>query len=234
MIRLLPLTSFLLLFGVVVSAQAVLKGTVTDPEGAFISGAKIHLTGSDSRSLLAFTKDGGKYEIQVQPGKYDLSFSYFGFIPFEINDFVAAAEKINRFDVVLKPRDDRIIDEFQDVYAPVELVLQESALSIEIRPRPLVGMGRYCGAVRDEAGGAIPNVIVSLTPETRSKMGRPYEFKADADGKFDSLVIDGLYKISFKMQSYNRLELRNQLLPVNSNSCSEIRLKSSVHPYRIT
>jgi hypothetical protein len=57
--------------------------------------------------------------------------------------------------------------------------------------------------------------------------------KPNADGKFDSLVIDGLYKISFKMELYKRLELRKQLLPSNPNGCGEIKFKSSVPPHRI-
>jgi hypothetical protein len=233
--RIIFVISFLSLVSLGISAQTViLKGIVTDAMGAVIPGTRVQLISSESRSSWAFTDVNGEYEIKVEPGKYTVSFVAGLFVPFELKDFLLTTSKMNRIDVILKPRFDvLLIEDLTAVPEPIEIDSSNKA-SRDISSRPVLGMSRYCGTVRDELGAAIPNVFLSLKPDKRSKSLKPYEFKTDADGHFDFVVPDGVYKIIFRMESFKKVELKNQLFPSESRGCVTVTLKSLIKPHQIT
>jgi hypothetical protein len=227
---------FLICFltNLVICAQTVtLKGTVTDEIGSVIPATRVHLLSSDGRSFWAITNADGDYELKVEPGKYHLSFAVPPFIPIEVKDYLLTSQS-NRLDIVLKacaecPRIDDLVAEPE----PIETRTKNEIID-KVSSRPLYGMSRFCGTALNAQGASIPNVSVSFQPEKRSKSGKRYDLKTDGNGKFDFGVIDGLYKITFKKESYKKFTLRNQLLPSNANGCKDITLKSSVRPHQIT
>jgi hypothetical protein len=92
-------------FAVSTSAQfkASIQGTVTDPQGSAVSGAKVTLTNQATgvtRDTVA--SDQGFYRInEVPPGVYTVTVSVSGFKQFVAKDISVEAEQPRGFDVVL-------------------------------------------------------------------------------------------------------------------------------------
>ncbi|MGH9819027.1 MAG: carboxypeptidase-like regulatory domain-containing protein [Pyrinomonadaceae bacterium] len=93
---------------------------------------------------------------------------------------------------------------------------------------------RYCMTVSDEVGAIIPKATVRFSPTKQSRSRTKYEFVTDAEGSFDSEVVDGIYDISIKAGSYKKVVLKNQLLPYDPQGCITIKLKSTVPAHQIT
>jgi len=93
------------IFAVCASAQfkASIQGTVTDPHGSAVSGAKVTLTNQEtgvSRDTVA--SDQGFYRInELPPGLYTVSVSVSGFKQFVAKDVDVEAEQPRGFDVAL-------------------------------------------------------------------------------------------------------------------------------------
>jgi hypothetical protein len=93
------------IFAVCASAQfkASIQGTVTDPQGSAISGAKVTLTNQEtgvSRDTVA--SDQGFYRInELPPGLYTVTVSVSGFKQFVARDVYVEAEQPRGFDVAL-------------------------------------------------------------------------------------------------------------------------------------
>src|SRR6202035_1040151 len=85
------------IFAVCASAQfkASIQGTVTDPQGSAVSGAKVTLTDQDtgvSRDIVA--SDQGFYRInELPPGLYTVTVSVAGFKQFVAKDVNIEAEQ---------------------------------------------------------------------------------------------------------------------------------------------
>ena len=92
---------------------------------------------------------------------------------------------------------------------------------------------RYCMSVRDEAGASIPQPEIKSHPRKRSRSQIKYKFNGNVDGQIDVEVIDGIYNIEIKVETFNKVVLKNQLLPYDPRMCIDIRLKSKIPPHKI-
>src|SRR5260221_5711759 len=94
-----------LIFAICANAQfkASIQGTVTDPQGSAVSGAKITLANQETgvgRDTVA--SDQGFYRInELPPGLYSVTVSVNGFKQFVAKDVAIEAEQPRGFDVVL-------------------------------------------------------------------------------------------------------------------------------------
>ncbi len=95
MVRSLLLTIAMLFFVGVVSAQTVLKGTVTDIKGETLIGATIKVMKGTDIIRGSLTDFDGKYSLQLDPGSYDLEVSYTGYQTARTNGVQVLAGKIN-------------------------------------------------------------------------------------------------------------------------------------------
>src|ERR1700751_2595961 len=97
---------FFAIFAAYTNAQyrAGLQGTVTDSQGAAVSGATVTLNSKDTNiPAKATTNDNGVYTINaLDPGHYSLTVEKDGFQKKAYDDLQIAAEQMNSFDVELE------------------------------------------------------------------------------------------------------------------------------------
>ena len=82
---------------------ANITGTVTDPAGEVVAGAKIEATHVDSNyRYTAESNEVGNYTLaQLRAGTYVLRANAAGFDPFEVKDIVLASRDVRRVDIAL-------------------------------------------------------------------------------------------------------------------------------------
>jgi hypothetical protein len=85
-----------------------------------------------------------------------------------------------------------------------------------------------CGVVRDEPGSSVPRVKVKAK---KNGTGRTYETSTNGEGRFVLELPRGIYKITFWLESFKKLTLKNISMPA---SCIDVELKSAVKPHNIT
>ena len=106
--RILYLTfGFMLAFGLAISAhaqfRAAVQGSVTDPNGAVVSGANVTLTSNETgRSQQTTTSGNGFYRFSgLAPGLYTLTVEQQNFQQQKLENINVAAENTQGLDVVL-------------------------------------------------------------------------------------------------------------------------------------
>jgi carboxypeptidase family protein/TonB-dependent receptor-like protein len=128
--------------------KASLQGTVTDPKGAAVAGAKVSvIEAATGLARETVTSDQGFYRIALlPPGKYELTVEAPGFKRFAVNGVVVQAEEPRGFDVTL---DVGAVTEQVTVNASAEALSTENAntgsaiTSEEILRLPQVGRDPY-------------------------------------------------------------------------------------------
>ncbi len=93
---------------------------------------------------------------------------------------------------------------------------------------------RYCMTVRDEMGATIPKAAIKFNPTKQSRSQIKYKFIGDPDGEIEVVVIDGIYDIEIKAETFHKVVLKKQLLPFDPRSCITISLKTKIPPHQIT
>jgi hypothetical protein len=96
------------------------------------------------------------------------------------------------------------------------------------------GRSTFCADIRDDFGGLIPHVKVKLIPTKRSSAHQTYTFFTDSDGNLRTEILNGVYKITFSMQSFKSYVIKETAWPSISTECLSITLKSAVPPHQIT
>jgi hypothetical protein len=80
-----------------------LRGQVTDPSGAVVTGARVTVAGADGQTRSARTDSKGGYEIgDLAPGTYTVSTSAKGFAAFAKGDVEVAAGRTQQVDIQLE------------------------------------------------------------------------------------------------------------------------------------
>ena len=87
--------------------------------------------------------------------------------------------------------------------------------------------------VTDDVGAIIPKATVRFSPTTQSSSQKRYEFTTVDEGSIDG-VLDGIYDITVKANSYRKVVLKHQLLPYDPRSCITVKLKSRIQSHQIT
>ena len=85
-----------------------LTGTISDPSGAVVPGAKVKATSKDERQSIAQSNTEGVYVIDLVPGTYRLEVNSPGFVTYIIDQYLvkdAASGEMN-FSMVLTGRTD--------------------------------------------------------------------------------------------------------------------------------
>ena len=96
-----------IILGVRLNAQAVsgtMLGTVTDPSGALVSGAKVTIKNVDQNTITTTTSnDSGNYiQTQLQPGRYELTVEKAGFNQFVQQNVTVTVGQSSRVDASLR------------------------------------------------------------------------------------------------------------------------------------
>lgn len=84
------------------------SGGVTDPQGAFVVGAAVTLTGPRGAATMAVGGDGRFRFDNLPAGSYELTVVGQGFATFEASTFVVTAGESEVFNTVLDPASERI------------------------------------------------------------------------------------------------------------------------------
>jgi hypothetical protein len=92
---------------------------------------------------------------------------------------------------------------------------------------------RYCMTLRDEVGATIPKPAIKFSPTKQSSSQMKYKFTGDSDGQLDVEVIDGIYDIEVKAETFHKTVLKLQRLPYNPWTCITITLKTKIPPHQI-
>ena len=93
------LASLLVLFGsVTLVAQSAIFGTVTDEDGEPVIGGNVAVYNGTSLVTGTQTDFDGNYRIDIDPGTYNVEFSYVGYDPLRIEGYQVLVGKENKLD----------------------------------------------------------------------------------------------------------------------------------------
>jgi len=93
---------------------------------------------------------------------------------------------------------------------------------------------QICVVVLDEYGASIPKSKVAFIPISRSASQGMVELIANDEGRVDTEMVNGVYKIRIKADSYKKVILKDQRVPFASQQCIEVKLRSAIPPHPIT
>lgn len=82
------------------SNNAILKGNIFNTENIRLSNVLINIS-NKSQNYKVFSDDGGKYEIEVNPGNYLISIKHPGYNSYEYKNFVLLKNDIKTLDIYL-------------------------------------------------------------------------------------------------------------------------------------
>jgi len=99
MIRTLLVTLSLLFGCLTLSAQQAIFGTVIDETGEPIIGGNVAIFNGESLVSGTQTNFDGDYRIDIDPGKYNVEFSYVGYTPRRIDGFEVLVGQENKLDM---------------------------------------------------------------------------------------------------------------------------------------
>jgi len=88
--------------------------------------------------------------------------------------------------------------------------------------------------VRDEVGATISKPMIKITPTKQSRSQIKYKFTGDSDGQIDVEIMDGVYDIEVKAETFHKVVLKKQRIPHDPQSCITITLKTKIPPHQIT
>ena len=92
---------------------------------------------------------------------------------------------------------------------------------------------RYCLIARDEVGATVSTPTIKFVPTKHSPSRIKYNFIGDSDGQIDIKVMDGIYDIEVKAETYYKVVLRRQLLKYDPQGCIIVTLKTKIQPHQI-
>src|SRR5258708_32099865 len=148
------------------SERGTVSGTIRDPTGAVVPGAKIVVTNPATNSIFNLTSnESGEYTApSLQVGTYNVRVDKAGFRPSEIKGLTVDAATTVHADVVLEIGQSTQVIEVQA--AAVQLQSEDAKISVTINQKlvdtlPLV----VAGAVRS------PFDLAALTPEAKTGGG---------------------------------------------------------------
>ncbi len=139
--RLCATILFLLsIFAVAASAQTTgtLRGRITDPSGAVISGATITATGSDGKPVSTVTNHQGTYELKgLAPGSYNVTAAAKGFAVDQEADVKVVAGQRQQLDIGLEIEVEKQNVEVQEESPTVGVTPESSAGTLVIKGKDL-------------------------------------------------------------------------------------------------
>src|ERR1700729_976018 len=160
-------------------ATASVRGTVTDPSGAVVAKATVHLIDANSVERVATTDDKGRYEFKtVAPGAYQVRVVFTGFETFEQAGVEVSAGAGSTVNAQL-----RISSQRQDVTVHTT----ENAEHLNARMRLLPNAGPGIRAIRRDSTGRYyvlpaPGATVDIYSPAGAKVGQ-VPTKPAADSK---------------------------------------------------
>jgi hypothetical protein len=111
------------------TGRGSLRGQVTDPSGSVIPGAHVTVTGPAGQTATTDTGHDGSYEVKnLPPGTYGVTITAKGFSPFEVLDFVIAANETKKLDVTLSLEVQK-----------EEVIVESTTPSVEVSPEANAG-----------------------------------------------------------------------------------------------
>jgi len=202
--RTLLLIGLYLLAATVIPAQthrASLRGTIYDPNGAAIPGAKITITNSETGEVRTTTANTeGEYAISsLPPGGYQIEVEQTGFEKhIQIIELLVNQEQ--RFDVTLRVPGPRIID-----FIPVEpqqmLKKDSPALGTVIENHQITGLpldGRNFYELSLLVPGAVPPA-----PGSAGSVRGDFAFSVNgAREDANNFLLDGVYNVDPKLNTF--------------------------------
>ncbi|HEY6374543.1 MAG TPA: TonB-dependent receptor plug domain-containing protein, partial [Edaphobacter sp.] len=129
------LASLVILFRLTLAAHAVIvRGTVTDPLGAVVPGARVQLIQGKQAVAAVLTNPGGSFEIRsTAPGRFILLTSAPNFTPNIGQDFYGGATDVVTHDIVLEL--DAVKTSVTVTATGIPTPLQQSSASVTLIPQ---------------------------------------------------------------------------------------------------
>ena len=151
-------------------ATAALHGTVTDPSGAAVPNATVHLINSAANFNVTTTTDGyGAYTfLRQMPGAYTLTVDAKGFAHYEQTEVQLAADQPRTIDVQLK---------ISQAQASVTVRDQSYREDVAAETRAFPGVGPGVRAIRRSVSGnyyilTAPGAVVAIYSPEGKKIGQ--------------------------------------------------------------
>ena len=164
-------------------AASSVRGTVTDPSGAVVAKATVHLIDANSVERVATTDDKGRYSFtDVAPGSYEVRVVFTGFETFEQGGVQVSAGAGSTVNAQL-----RISSQRQDITVHTT----ENAEHLNAQRRLLPNAGTGIRAIHRDASGryyvlAAPGATVEIYSPAGAKVGQ-----VPANPAADSKIVFG-------------------------------------------
>ena len=176
--------------GAAANPSGGLTGIVTDPSGAVVANAAVHLTDAGGASYDATSGNDGVYEFKaLAPGAYTLKAEAAGFEPFAQENVQITANQVQQLNISLKihVEPEKIQVTGQAANQPTQAV------------SPKGPTGGLTGIASDPSGAGIPKASVRLTDAN----GASYDATTNTEGiyQFKALRRDSLSSLKKMFRS---------------------------------
>ncbi len=184
--------------------RASVRGTVTDPSEALVTGATVRLVNTETGETRTAVTDGdGNYTIaSLAPGNYKLQVESAGFKQAEIVDVVVPVNQELRINARLEVGEIRIQDFGQVVEAPSPLLKQDSAAIGTIIANRLVTELPLDGRNFYELNLLVPGAVPPAQGSAGSVRG---DFAFSVNGAREdsnNFLLDGVYNVDPKLNTF--------------------------------
>jgi len=183
---------------------AHVKGTVTDPAGAVVPGAKVQVKNVDTQASISVTADErGGYQVSVAAGTYSVEVTANGFKALTHTDVVARANKT----VTLASRLEK------EAPAPRTPRTPPPPSKPEPGGPPIITTAAVEGTVTDFAGDVVPNAKIQVTNvETQATLSAT----ADTQGRYRVGVPAGTYSVEITVPGFKTVKYADVVARANS------------------
>lgn len=151
---------FSLVFGGVIYGQTLIHGVVSDENGKPIDGADVFIDGSDYYYM---TMGDGVYELEVEPGEYEVTYSVFGFEEKKETVTIAQGEK-TELNVKLKtPSEDNVSLNLDEITVVAETGSESETATLNIQKKAVevkevIGARELSKKAISDAQGAVKQI----------------------------------------------------------------------------
>ena len=201
--------------GAAANPSGGLTGIVTDPSGAVVANAAVHLTDAGGASYDATSGNDGVYEFKaLAPGAYTLKAEAAGFEPFAQENVQITANQVQQLNISLKihVEPEKVQVTGQAANQPTQAV------------SPKGPTGGLTGIVSDPSGAGIPKASVRLTDAN----GASYDATTNTEGIYQFKALPpGVYTLKAVAKGFSLFTQEN--VQVVANQVQQVNVSLMIH-----
>lgn len=149
-----------LVFGGMVYGQTLIHGVVSDENGKPIDGADVFI---DATDYFYMTMEDGVYDLEVEPGEYEVTYSVFGFEEKKETVTIAQGEKIELNINLQAQSDDNINLNLDEITVVAEVGSESEAATLNIQKKAVevkevIGAKELSKKAISDAEGAVKQI----------------------------------------------------------------------------